>query len=196
MAAQPQAKQLGLSATVAPMSKGFTLIEAVMSLALFMILSIGVLFLWQQVSRNAQNAIRTQNALDNLGIAMDALLTNIEYSHTISLQTNNQNVLRRLYLTGLNPSRQTHTYVFTFDPGASPTSTRYKSLFFGGRNTYQQQYAYGIESIHIVNIGNKRLDITITSVCLCRVRCHQITSCESQVSITASANIMHKHITN
>ena len=161
-----------------------------------MILSMGVLLLWQHASRNAHSAIRTQNALDSLGIAMDGLLTNIELSHTISLQTNSQNVLRRLYLTGENPARQPHTYVFTFDPAAPPTSTRYKSLFFGGRHTYQQQFAYGIESIHIVNINNQRLDITITSTCLCRHRCEQVMSCESRVSIAGSANIMHKHVTN
>ena len=177
------------------MKKGFTLIEAVMSFALFMILSAGVLLLWQFTVRNAENAIRTQNALDNLGIAMDALLRNIEFSHTIKLQTINQNVLRRLYLRGLNPQNQPHTYVFTFDPNAPSTSTRYKSLFFGGP-LGQQQYAYGIETIHIINVNNKRLDITIISVCLCRIRCVQISQCESQISVTGSANIMHKHITN
>ena len=173
------------------MSKGFTLVEAIMSLALFMILSLGVLLLWQLASRSAVSAIRTQNALDNLGIAMDALLMNIEYSHTITLVTNNQNVLRRLYLTGLNPQGQPHTYVFTFDPLALPSSPRYKSLFFGG-----QQYAYGIESIRIISADNRRLDINITSVCLCRTRCASINLCESQVSITGSADILHKHVTN
>ena len=172
------------------MKKGFTLIEAIMSLALFMILSIGVLLLWQHAARNAENAIRTQNALDNLGLAMEGLLTNIEFSHTITLQTNNQNVLRRLYLTGLNPSRQSHTYVFTFDPNAHPWHAIYKSLFFSG-----QQYAYGIELIHIINVNNMRLDITITSICLCPTRCMLFASCESSISITGSADIMHKHVT-
>ena len=177
------------------MKNGFTLIEVVMSLALFMILSFGVLLLWQYTSRSAASAIRTQNALDNLGIAMDALLTNIEFSHTIVLQANNQNILRRLELTGLNPQNQQHTYVFTFDPNAHHTSSRYKSLFFGGQ-LGQQQYAYGIETIHIFNRGYTRLDITIASVCLCRTRCAQVKLCSSRITISGSADIMHKHVTN
>ena len=177
------------------MKKGFTLIEAVMSLALFMILSFGVLLLWQHVSRSAQSAISTQNALDNLGIAMDGLLTNIELSHTITLHTNNQNILSRLELRGLDHLGRPHTYHFTFDPNARYSSAGYKSLRLG-----MQVYAYGIESIHIINFNNsnRRLDITITSVCLCLTPCARahINQCESRVSITGSANIMHKHITN
>ena len=174
------------------MKKGFTLIEAVMSLALFMILSVGVLLLWQHTARNAANAIRTQNALDNLGIAMDGLLTNIEFSHTITLRTVGQNALTQLNLRGLNPNGQPHTYIFTFYPSATPSQeTRYKILRLGG-----QRYAYGIEMIRIVNVNNRRLDITITSVCLCRTRCALVANCASSITITGSANILHKHITN
>ena len=175
------------------MKKGFTLIEVVMSLALFMILSIGVLLLWQHTARSAENAIRIQNALDNLGIAMDALIRNIEFSHTIVLQTDSRNILQRLELEGLGPGPQInpHTYIFTFNSNAQSWQAMYKSLFFGG-----QQYAYGIETIHIINANNRRLDITITSVCLCRTRCAQIDFCESQISITGSADVLHKHITN
>ena len=177
------------------MKKGFTLIEVVMSLALFMILSFGVLLLWQYTSRSAASAIRTQNALDNLGIAMDGLLTNIELSHTLYLQTGGQNRLRRLSLRSLNPNGLPHIYTFTFDPNAHNTSSRYKSLFFGGP-LGQQQFAYGIETIHIVNHDNRRLNITITSVCLCRTRCAQVNLCSSRISISGSADIIHKHVTN
>ena len=174
------------------MKKGFTLIEVIMSLALFMILSAGVLLLWQHTARNANNAISTQNALDNLGIAMDGLLANVEFSHTIRLHTNNQNIMTRLELIGLGPSGPRHPYVFTFYPSATPSQeTRYKILKLGG-----QRYAYGIDSIRIVNVNNRRLDITITSVCLCRTRCLNVSLCESRATITGSTNIMHKHITN
>ena len=177
------------------MNRGFTLIEAVMSLALFMILSMGVLLLWQYTARNAENAIRTQNALDNLGIAMEGLLTNIELSHTIMLRTDSQNILTQINLTGLNPQRQHHIYTFTFSRSALPSEPRYKSLFFGGP-AGQQQYAYGIELIRIVNAHNRRLDITITSVCLCRRRCApaNVNQCPSRIVITGSACIIHKRM--
>ena len=173
------------------MKKGFTLIEAVVFLALFMVLSIGVLLLWHHAARNAENAIRTQNALDNLGIAMEGLLTNIELSHTITLRTDSQNVLTQLNLRGLNPQGQPHTYIFTFNRNAPSSSAGYRTLRLG-----LQRYAYGIETIHIVNVLYRRLDITITSVCLCRIRCarEQINHCESRITITGSANIMHKHV--
>ena len=173
------------------MKKGFTLIEAVMFIALFMILSIGLLLLWQHASRSAQNAIRTQNALDNLGIAMDALMSNIEFSHTINLHTNPQHVLISLRLTGLNPDNRQHTYEFTFSQNAPRSSAGYRSLRLG-----LQRYAYGIETIHIVNVHNKRLDITITSVCLCRTRCaeNNLNLCPSRITITGSADIIHKRI--
>ena len=175
------------------MKYGFTLIEVIMSLALFMILSAGVLLLWQTASRSAQSVIRTQNALDNLNIAMDALLANIELSHTITLQTEGQNILRQLDLRGLNPDGNPHTYIFTFNRNAQPSTAGYKSLRLG-----LQQVAYGIETIRIVNANNRRLDITIISVCLCRTRCAlaQIHLCESRIIITGSADIMRKHITN
>ena len=178
------------------MKKGFTLIEAVMSLALFMILSFGMLLLWQHVSRSSQSAIRTQNVLDNLGFAMDGLLTNIEFSHTITLRTDSENRLLQLSLEGLSPgpTPRPHTYNFTFYPNAtSAQETIFNILRLGG-----QRYAYGIETIQIVNERNKRLDIKITSVCLCLTRCAQaqLNQCKSRVSITGSANIKHKHITN
>ena len=172
------------------LNKGFTLIEAVMSLALFMILSFGVLLLWQHAARSAENAIRTQNALDNLNIAMNGLLANIELSHTIMLRTESQNVLEQLNLWGLDPHGRPHTYMFSFQRRALHSSAGYKSLRLG-----LQQYAYGIELIQIVNQNNKRLDITITSVCLCRARCAQNNLCPSRIIVTGSVCIIHRRMT-
>lgn len=166
-----------------------------MFLALFMVLSIGVLLLWQYASRSTQNAIRIQNALDNLSIAMDALVSNIEFSHTITLRTNSQHVLSSIHLTGLNPQNRQHTYEFTFNQNAATSSAGYKTLRLG-----LQRYAYGIETIRIVNESNRRLDITITSVCLCRTACTRanldLDLCPSRIIITGSANVLHKHVTH
>ena len=165
------------------MKKGFSLIEAVMSLALFIILSSGVFFLWQHVARNAAETIRVQRALDNLGLAMDALTKNIEFSRRMVLQTNSQNVLLRLELYGYYwDGSPDHPYVFTFSPHAIPGTPRYKSLFFGGR-LGQQQHSYGIKTIRIINVDYLRLDITIVS------------ACEYPITINGSVNIQHKHMT-
>ena len=172
------------------MSKGFTLIEAITGLALFMILSIGVIFLWQHTSRNARSAIEIQNTLDHLGTAMEALIINIELSRSIILYTDNQDILRRLYLYGNNPQGARHTFLFEFNQHAQHSTPRYKSLFFGG-----QQHSYGIETVSILNIAGRRLDITISSVCKCPVTCAGISKCKSSITISGSANIQHKHIT-
>ena len=160
------------------MKKGFSLIEAVMSLALFIILSSGVFFLWQHVARNAAETIRVQRVLDNLGLAMDGLIKNIEFSHSIVLQTNSQDVLLLLELCGYNHLDRPHTYVFEFSPNARPGQARYKSLFFS-----EQQHTYGIETIRIINVDYLRLDITIVS------------TCEHPITINGSVNIQHKHMT-
>ena len=165
------------------MKKGFTLIEAIIALALFMILSIGVLFMWQYAARNARETIRVQTVLDNISIAMDALIANIELSHSIVLHTNNRDILRRLDLSGYYWDGSPHTYIFTFNPNALPHLTSFQSLFIGIPGLGGQQFAYGIYSIKIVNKYYLRFDITITS------------ACENPITITGSANIQHKHVT-
>lgn len=159
-------------------SPGFTLIEALMSLALFSLLLLGLMFLWSRQTESASEAVRAQRALDNIGIAMDGLIRNIEFSHSIELRADSGGVLLRLSLEGLNHNLAPHTYHFTFDPAAQPHEARHKSLMLGG-----QQYAYGIEAIRIVNVENRRFDITVTS------------DCETPRTISASVCVMHRNVT-
>ena len=160
------------------MKDGFSLVEAVVSLALFLLLSLGILLLWQHSARSVANSVRMQNTLDNLAVAMDALVRNIEFSHTLVLYTESDDVLLRLEMTGVNPGGQPHTYVFTFNPDALPHQPMYRSLFFGG-----QQYAYGIYRIRVLSVNDARFDITIVS------------SCENMLTLRTSANVLHKHVT-
>ena len=159
------------------MKKGYTLLEALITLSLFMVLSFSLLFLWQYAARGAQNAIRMQNVLDNLGIAMDGLIINIQHSYKLVLNTDSQDVLRRLEMHGYDPNGNPHTYIFTFNPNALPAQAIYRRLFFGG-----QEYAYGIRTIQIINVGYMRLDITITSICA------------HPVVFAGSVDIRHKHV--
>ena len=160
------------------MNKGFTLIEALISLALFMLLSTGLLLLWQHTASIASRALVKQNALDNLHIAMDGLTSNIQFSHSLTLTTDSRQRLRRLDMQGYNPRGQHHTYFFTFNPYARPQDAIYKSLFFGG-----QQFAYGIQTIRIIHVKNCRFEITIES------------SRVPGLSIEGSVDIRHKFVT-
>ena len=154
---------------MAKLNKGFTLIEALTSLALFMLLSLGVLFLWQHAAAVAEKALLKQNALDNLYIAMDAFTTNIQFSHSLELTTDSQDVLIQLDMLGFR-NNNPHTYVYRFNRNAG--------LTFGN-----QQFVYGIDSIRIVYIPHSRFDITIES--------SQIPG----LSIEGSVDVRLKHVT-
>lgn len=160
------------------MNKGFTLIEALISLSLFMLLSMGLLFLWQHSANTAERAIQKQNALDNLFVAMDAFTTNIQFSHTLELTTDSRDILRQLDMRGYNSQGQAHTFIFTFNQNARPQDAIYKSLFFGG-----QQFAYGIESIRIIHIPKSHFEITI------------ISSRVPGLYIEGSVDVRHKFVT-
>ena len=144
--------------TIRQSFRGYTLIETLISLALFMLLSAAAFHLMYTVRHGSNVALKQQDAIDQLSLAMDSLVANIQRSHTIALLTRSDDVLLRLDLHVGHPPTG-HVYQITYNPSATSQALSYHILSFGG-----QPSVYGISDIRIKNVGNRRLDIKISSL--------------------------------
>jgi len=141
-------------------TKGFTLLELIIALSIWMLLSMGVFFVWQHTSRTTVTLIEQQNALENARSSMDALVINIQMARGIVLETTSVNILRQITLTERNPQGQLHDYVFDFDINASPGSARHQILRFG-----ENEFSSGIARIYMVYVPGRRINIAIHTAC-------------------------------
>jgi type II secretory pathway pseudopilin PulG len=156
--------------------KGFTLLEAVIALALWLVLSAGVFFAWQHSAQSSAMLFERQNAFENARISMDAIIMNFQMARRINLQTDGRDVLQTLTLNqhfrdgsvprnclGGRPwnCNETHfaNYTFSFNANASPTSVRFQRLEFGNN-----EFAENIAEI-IIQYVDGRMEITITTGC-------------------------------
>jgi len=158
-------------------TKGFTLIELIIALGVWMILSLSVFFIWQYTSSTVVNTITRQNAFENARASMDVLVMNIQLASAISLETDDNNILQRLTLTERNPQGQLHNYVFEFDINAPATALRRYRLIFG-----QNEFADHIGRIYITYIPGRRMDITVQ------------TNCDEPVVLSSSVDVRYKDV--
>jgi len=158
-------------------SKGLTLLEAVIGLALFMILSVGVFFVWQHTTRASAGLLARQYAFENARATMDALIMNMQMSRRIVLVTDSNNILQRIHLIQRDPIGDPHVYRFTFDVNLPPGDLRYQRVEFN-----DNEFASGIAEIRIVYIQGNRMDITI------------VTGCPVPIIIEGSADVRYKII--
>ena len=167
-------------------SAGFTLLEAVIALAVWMILSLSVFFVWQYTAERSNALIERQNAFENARMAMDGLIMNIQMAKEIQLlKWPNSDILRRLTVTQLYTSRdgnqRIHNYDFTFFINTTPTGnpTRHHRLIFG-----TQEFASNIRTVWIIPINdNQTMHITIE------------TGCEYPIFLEGSVDIRYKRLT-
>jgi len=161
---------------------GFTLIEAVIALAIWMLLFISVLFIWHHVSSRTATLMARQNAFENARGAMDMLITNIQMAKSISLdveQVGEQDyILRELRLPSFDTNGAPHTYIFNFDIRLTPTTTRFRRLEFGSN-----ELASNIAMVRIQPIAGRHIYITIR------------TGCEIPIIIEGSVDIRYKYLT-
>jgi len=139
-------------------TKGFTLLEAVIALAVWMVLSISVIMIWHHVSERGTELLARQNAFENARVALDVLIVNIEMANNIQLTVGSGNTLRTLRVTQRRPTGHVWNYYFQFSPSAG---TRHR-LQVGGN-----EIARDIEQIIIEPINNTRLRIVVTTICDC-----------------------------
>jgi len=157
---------------------GFTLIEAVIALAIWMILSVSVLFIWHHASTRTTAILARQNAFENARGAMDVLITNLQMAQSITLYVGPNYVLREMRLPGFNPDGNPNTYVFNFDVNLPPTAVRFQRLEFGSN-----ELASNIAMVRIQPIGNNHIHITIE------------TGCDYPIIIHGSVDIRYKNLT-
>jgi len=157
--------------------KGLTLLEATIGLALFMILVMGLFFLWQHTARASADLLGRHNAFENARATMDALLMNIQMSRHIVIVTDDDDVLQRIHLTQRDPIGAPHTYRFTFDINLSPGNLRYQRVEFN-----DNEFTSGIGKIRIIYIEGSRIDITV------------ITGCQVPITIEGSVDVRYKTV--
>lgn len=159
-------------------NKGFTLLEAVIALACWLVLATGVLFMWQYTAASSSGFVRRYDGLENARIAMDGLITNIQLAKEIDLLTIHDDILRRMTLIQLNPLGNPHPYEFSFNPIVAEGSPSQHRLLFGN-----VEFARGIRRVYIVHTENSHLDITVE------------TSCDPPLVLHGSVDIRYKIVT-
>lgn len=155
----PKLKSFGVESLKTPCS-GFTLFEAVIALALWLILSLGIFLVWQHSALMGAELLERQSAFENARISMDALIMNFKLSRRITLYTDGNDVLQLLVLNQLNPQGRFKNYTFRFNANASLGTARHHRLDFGNN-----EFASNIAKIQIQYIKESRMQITITTGC-------------------------------
>ena len=143
-------------------SAGFTLLEAVIALAIWMILSLSVFFTWIYITERTSALMARQNAFENARGSMDALVNNLQMARTIVLEVEGDYILRRLTLTQRDPDGRWHNYIFFFDISAPPGTAKHHRLEFGLNN----EFASNIAMVRIQPIsGGRHMHITVITDC-------------------------------
>jgi len=159
-------------------TKGFSLLEAVIALAIWMVLSLSVFLAWQHVSERSNALLARQNAFENARVSLDSLIVNIEIANSITLEIGRNYTLRQLTLWQRDLNGNARNYNFHFDASLRQSAPSFQHLRFGN-----QELASGIAQITIVPINDRRLHITIT------------TGCEYPVILENSVDIRYKTLT-
>jgi len=172
-------------------SKGFTLLEAVIALSVWMILSVSVIFIWRFTSERTEALIARQNALENARMAMDVLTVNLQMARNIDLYTVSDYTLRRVVAWQLTPDGRTwNNYIFDYN---RPGTTVRNHLLLGGN-----EFARYIAHIRMEPIGNSRMHIRIVTECECTVIPVTLEDCdclEPPIILESSVGIRHKALT-
>ncbi|MCL2571297.1 MAG: hypothetical protein FWE11_02755 [Defluviitaleaceae bacterium] len=162
-------------------SKGFTLLEATIALAVWMILSVSIFLVWRHSANATTSTLTRQSAFENARISMDAIIMNIQMAQAILLEVEDDYILQRLVLTERNPQGHLHDYTFRFNAKSRPGSSDFNILIFG--LTAANELASGIALVRIQPIDNSHIQITI------------VTDCEHPVTLEGSVDIRYKSLT-
>ena len=138
--------------------------EAVIALAVWLILSVSVIYMWNHVSNRTNAVLARQNALENARVAMDTLTVNIQMANEIRLEVGPDFSLREMDVTSLDPQQDVHTYRFIFDYRLTSASPRFQRMQLG---SYANHIANYIHNVQIRPDHHRRqLNITVTTACM------------------------------
>lgn len=160
-------------------NKGFTLYELVVALAIWMVLSLSIFFVWQHVSVSTFSILESQNALENARVSMDVLIVNIQMARSIYLQVDANNIMEMLVLSSYEPGGGLYEYVFAFDVNAPYTAARFQVLRFGAN-----EIADGIARIYMEYVPgpSRRINIAVH------------TACEIPIVLTSAVDVRFKSV--
>jgi len=162
--------------------RGFTLIEAIIALAVWMILSVSVIFVWQHVSNRSSAVMERQNALENARVAMDALIINIQMAQELRLDVRYGTfVLRRLVAYGYGYDDVINDFTFNFNCRLRPVAPNYRRLLYGNN-----ELASNIAEIYIRPVGERYHETHI----LIKIT----TGCEYPIVLESSVDIRHTQL--
>lgn len=110
---------------------GFTLLETIVALALWMILVAGATQYLSYVGRTSWHLVMRQDAFENARATLDALTANLQMADTIKLKTDSTGMLKELILTERDPDGNSAEYNFYYKADALPSEAKYRRLEFG-----------------------------------------------------------------
>jgi len=161
------------------MNKGFTLLEAVIAIALWMVLALGLFFLWQNIAAGSFRLTERQSAFENARIAMDGILTNVQLAKEVNILTFSNNSLRVLTLTQLNPDGILQPYAFRINRHVAENSPNRHRLIFNN-----VEFASGIRMVYITHTEGSHLDIVVE------------TACDPPLVLRGSVDVRYKKVTS
>jgi len=165
-------------------SSGFTLLEAVIALAVWAILSASVIFMWQHVSNRSASLMAKQSALENARVAMDALIANIQRAWCITLNVGREYDLMQLSLQSFDTNNRPHRYNIVFNSRLTPSAETFQRLNFGGAGNELASNIAMIRMWPVGELGRERhIHIIIT------------TGCEIPIILEGSVDIRYKNFT-
>ena len=150
--------------------RGLTLLELVVALGLWLLLSAGIFTLWHHTSGSAANILQRQSAFERARGAMDALITSIQMSSKIDLTTNEQNLLDEIVTWGYDHNNAINDFTFDFLPNS-------QTLSLSGN-----EFSNNIAAIYIVYTIGRHMDITI------------YTACQEPIVIHGSVDVRYKYV--
>ena len=160
---------------------GFTLMEAVIALAIWMLLFTSVFVIWHHASQRKEGLLARQSDFENVRGAMDILLVNMQMAKSIRLYVDRPgsgDILRRMYLPGYcSRYGRPHDFVITFNPNLHHTAAMFQRIGAGG-----QEMASNIEVVRIRPVAGQYMHVTLE------------TSCEHRFVLEGSVDIRYRQV--
>ena len=160
---------------------GFTMLEAVVALGLFTLLTVSASQLLMHTTRTSSYLIARQEAMESARVAVDSLVINLQKADEIVMVTyRSDGMLRRLDLRQINPRNIREWYEFRYDRRLPPTSIRYNRLEFG-----RNELASHLNEVRLVLEDDGWISITVVTD----------GSLGEPVTLTGRADVRYKSIT-
>jgi len=147
---------------------GFTLLELIIALAIWTILTASVIQIVGYTSRSTARIIARQEAFENARVAVDSIVVNLQLADEIELYKDANYMLHRLRTrqdnTFTRNGAHRHWFTFMYDQYAWPGSSMYKLLAFADGGTAANALATGITGVWVEHSEeNNWMTVTVTA---------------------------------